>query len=83
MVEYAEFREAEALRLFDALPTIMLRGLIDEKHKLLRREGRLDRMALDVRQREAKNLILLDIEREQAMPFAKWVEMKRKSGTSP
>lgn len=82
MVEYAKFREAEALRLFDALPALVLRGLNDKKQNLLRQEGRLDRMALDVRRREVKNLILLDIEREQVMPFADWVEPKRKSGTS-
>ena len=82
VVEYAKFREAEALRLFDALPALVLRGLNDKKQNLLRQEGRLDRMALDVRRREVKNLILLDIEREQVMPFAEWVEPKRKSGTS-
>src|ERR1035438_10081036 len=64
VVEYAKFREAEALRLFDALPAVVLRGLNDKKQNLLRQEGRLDRMALDVRRREGKNLILLDIERE-------------------
>ena len=53
------------------LPTaIVLRGLIDGKYQLLHREGRLDTMALAVRQREAKNLILLDIERDQVMPYA-------------
>ena len=82
MVEYAKFREAEALRLFDALPALVLRGFNDKKQNLLRQEGRLDRMALDVRRREMKNLILLDIEREQVMPFAEWVEPKRKCGTS-
>jgi len=82
MVEYAKFREGEALRLFDALPALVLRGLNDKKQRLLRQEGRLDRMALDVRRREVKNLILRDIEREQVMPFAEWVEPKRKSGTS-
>jgi len=83
MVEYAEFSEAEAFRLFAAIPELVLRGLIDEKHKFLRREGRLDRMSLDARRREAKNLILQDIEREQVMPFAEWVELKRKGETSP
>jgi hypothetical protein len=83
MVEYAEFCEAEAFRLFAAIPDLVLRGLIDEKHKFLRREGRLDRMSLDARRCEATNLILQDIEREQVMPFAEWVELKRKGETSP
>ncbi len=82
MVEYAKFHEAETVRLFDALPALVLRRLTDKKQNQLRQEGRLDRMALDVRRREVKNLILLDIEREQVMPFAEWVEPKRKSGTS-
>jgi hypothetical protein len=82
MVEYAKFHEAETIRLFDAIPALVLRRLTDKKQNLLRQEGRLDRMALDVRRREVKNLILLDIEREQVMPFAEWVEPKRKSGTS-
>ena len=82
MVEYAKFHEAETIRLFDALPALVLRRLTDKKQNQLRQEGRLDRMALDVRRREVKNLILLDIERGQVMPFAEWVEPKRKSGTS-
>jgi hypothetical protein len=82
MVEYAKFHEAETIRLFDALPALVLRRLTDKKQNLLRQQGRLDRMALDVRRREVKNLIMADIEREQVMPFAEWVEPKRKSGTS-
>ena len=82
MVEYEEFREKEALRLYDALSALELRRLNDGKRDLLRRQGRFDRMALDARQHEMKDLILLDIERDQVMSFTEWVEPRRKSGPS-
>ena len=48
-------------------------SLVKEKSELLRREGRLERMAPDLREREVTELILQDLARNDVPPYSKWL----------
>ena len=48
-----------------------------EKAECLRREGRLERMAPDGRDREVIDLILQDLAKSDVPPYSKWLLRKR------
>ncbi len=66
-----------AQSLFEQLSDSSKQALWKEKAELLRREGRLERMAPDVRDRELTDLILQDLSKTEVPPYSKWLLRKR------
>ena len=77
ILEYEQFRQSVAQAAFDQLSDTSRLALSKEKSELLRREGRLDRMAPEVREREVNDLILQDLAKNEVPPYAKWLLRKR------
>jgi hypothetical protein len=77
ILEYEQFRQTTALGLFEQLSDSSKQALSKEKSDLLRREGRLEKMAPDVREREVTDLILQDLARNDVPPYSKWLLRKR------
>ena len=77
ILEYEQFRQAMAQSLFEQLSDSSKQALWKEKAELLRREGRLERMAPDVRDRELTDLVLQDLARTEVPPYGKWLLRKR------
>jgi len=74
-LEYQQFRESFAVAARERLPDSARQAIAKERTDLLRREGRLERMAPEVREREITALILREIE-EQAPPYAEWLSLR-------
>jgi hypothetical protein len=72
-LEYEQFRQATAQDLFEQLSDSSKQALTREKSEWLRREGRLDKMMPDVRDREVTDLILQDLARNDVPPYSKWL----------
>jgi hypothetical protein len=77
ILEYEEFRRIMAQSLFEQLGESVKQALCKEKAELLRKEGRLERMAADVRDREVTDLILQDLAKNEVPPYGKWLLRKR------
>ena len=77
ILEYEQFRQTTAQGLFEQLGDSSKQTLSKEKSELLRREGRLEKMAPDVREREVTELILQDLARNDVPPYSKWLLRKR------
>jgi len=77
ILEYEQFRQATAQDLFEQLSDSSRQALTREKSEWLRREGRLDKMMPDVRDREVTELILQDLARNDVPPYSKWLLRKR------
>jgi len=77
ILEYEQFRQSMAQSLFDQLSDTTKQALLKEKTDLLRREGRLEKMAPEVREREATELILQDLAKNEVPPYGKWLLRKR------
>jgi hypothetical protein len=77
ILEYEQFRQTTAQGLFEVLSDSSKQTLSKEKSELLRREGRLEKMAPDVREREVTELILQDLARNDVPPYSKWLLRKR------
>jgi hypothetical protein len=77
ILEYEQFRQVMAQSLFEQLSDSSKQALWKEKAELLRREGRLERMAPDVRDRELTDLVLQDLARTEVPPYGKWLLRKR------
>jgi len=77
ILEYEQFRQAMAQTLFEQLSDSTRQVLIKEKSEVLRREGRLEKMAPEVRDHEVTELILQDLARTEVPPYSKWLLRKR------
>ena len=77
ILEYEQFRQITAQELFEQLSDSSKQALAKEKAEFLRREGRLERMAPEVRDREVLELILQDLARNDVPPYSKWLLRKR------
>jgi hypothetical protein len=77
ILEYEQFRQTTAQKLFEQLSESFKQSLSKEKSEWLRREGRLERMAPDIRDREVTDLILQDLARNDVPPYSKWLLRKR------
>ncbi len=77
ILEYEQFRQSMAETLFDQLSEAAKQALWKEKSELLRREGRLERIAPEVRDREVTDLILQDLAKNEVPPYSKWLLRKR------
>jgi hypothetical protein len=77
ILEYEQFRRITAQELFEQLSDSSKQALSKEKSDLLRREGRLERMAPELRDREVSELILQDLARSDVPPYSKWLLRKR------
>jgi Replication initiator protein A len=79
ILEYEQFRQDMAQSVFEQLSEAARQTLSKEKTELLRHEGRLERMAPEVRDREITDLILQDLARSEVPPYGKWLLRKRAS----
>ena len=77
ILEYEQFRHSAAQTLFEQLSEAAKQVLWKEKSELLRREGRLERMAPELRDREVTDLILQDLAKNEVPPYSKWLLRKR------
>ena len=77
ILEYEQFRQATAQALFEQLSDSSKQSLSKEKTDWLRREGRLERMAPEVKDREVTELILQDLAKNDVPPYSKWLLRKR------
>ena len=77
ILEYEQFRQAMAQTAFEQLSDSSKQALSKDKSELLRREGRLERMAPEVREREVTELILKDLAKSEVPPYSKWLLRKR------
>jgi hypothetical protein len=77
ILEYEQFRQTMSQSLFEQLSDSSKQALWKEKAELLRREGRLERMAPDLRDRELTDLVLQDLARTEVPPYGKWLLRKR------
>lgn len=77
ILEYEQFRQTMAQSLFEQFNDVTKQSLSKEKADLLRREGRLDRIAPEMREREVTELILQDLAKTEVPPYGKWLLRKR------
>jgi hypothetical protein len=77
ILDYEQFRQNTAQELFEQLSDTSRQVLYKEKSEWLRREGRLEKIAPDVRDREVTDLILQDLARNDVPPYGKWLLRKR------
>ncbi len=77
IMEYEQFRQSMAMSLFEQLSEQSKQTLWKEKSELLRREGRLERMAPELRDREVTDLILQELAKSEVPPYGKWLLRKR------
>ena len=77
VLEYEAYRQAMAQDLFEQLSDASRQALGKEKMDLLRREGRLEKMAPEVRDREIRDLILQDLAKSEVPAYGKWLLRKR------
>lgn len=77
IMEYEQFRQSMAMSLFEQLSEQSKQTLWKEKSDLLRREGRLERMAPELRDREVTDLILQELAKSEVPPYGKWLLRKR------
>ena len=77
ILEYEQFRQSTAQEVFEQLSESSKQSLSKEKSEWLRREGRLERMAPEVRDREVTDLILQDLAKSDVPPYSKWLLRKR------
>ena len=77
ILEYEQFRQVMAQSMFEQLADTSKQSLLKEKAEVLRREGRLERMAPQVREREVTELILQDLAKNEVPPYGKWLLRKR------
>ncbi|HTQ57200.1 MAG TPA: hypothetical protein VMI94_22175 [Bryobacteraceae bacterium] len=79
IMEYEQYRQVMAQTLYEQFPDTTKQVLSKEKSELLRREGRLERIAPDLREHEVTELILQDLARNEVPPYSKWLLRKRAS----
>jgi hypothetical protein len=72
VLDYEEFRQQFAKRLFDDLTEERKQSLRREKSEHLRHQSRLDRISADRRDQEIDALILQDFAKKATPPFEKW-----------
>jgi hypothetical protein len=72
-----EAEERAVILEYEQLSDSSKQALWKEKAELLRREGRLERMAPDLRDRELTDLVLQDLARTEVPPYGKWLLRKR------
>ena len=77
ILEYEQYRQAMAQIALEQLSDATRQNLSKEKTEILRREGRLERMAPEIREREVQDLILQDLARSEVPPYSKWLLRKR------
>jgi hypothetical protein len=77
ILEYEQFRQTMAQTLFEQLSDSSRQSLSKEKSELLRREGRLEKMVPELRDREVTDLILQDLAKNEVPPYSKWLLRKR------
>jgi hypothetical protein len=77
ILEYEQFRQTMAQTAFEQLSDSSRQALAKEKSEVLRREGRLERMAPELREREVTELILQDLAKSEVPPYTKWLLRKR------
>jgi len=77
ILEYEQFRQSMAQTAFEQLSDSSRLALAKEKSDVLRREGRLERIAPDVREHEVTELILQDLAKNEVPPYSRWLLRKR------
>ena len=77
ILEYEAFRHQLAQRTFEEQPEERKRVLRKEKAEILKQQERFERMSPAVREQEIDALIIHDMERTEAPPFAKWFVRKQ------
>jgi hypothetical protein len=77
ILDYEEFRQQFAKRLFDDLTTDRKQVLRREKSEQLRHQNRLDRISAERRELEIDALILQDFAKKATPPFEKWSLRRR------
>lgn len=77
ILEYEEYRQQMARQDFAELSETARQSLRKEKLEHLQREGRLDRMLPETRDREIEDMIVQDIAKREVPPYAKWLLRKR------
>jgi len=79
ILEYEQFRQAMAQSCYEQLSDTARQALAKEKAELLRREGRLERIAPEMREHEVTELILQDLAKSDVPPYTKWL-LRKKAG---
>jgi hypothetical protein len=77
ILEYEAFRHQLAQRVFEDQPDERKRVLRKEKTEFLKQQERFERMSPAAREQEIDALIIHDLERTEAPPFAKWFIRKQ------
>ena len=77
VLEYERFRQAAAAKAFADLSDEERTARRKQKTDILKQQERYERMAAEVREREADELILNDLARSEAPPFDKWYLRRR------
>lgn len=77
VLEYEQFRQELASSRFSDLSEDRRRVLRREKLDLLRQQERFQRIAPEMREREADELILQDLAKAETPPFDKWYLRRR------
>ena len=77
ILEYEHYRERIAQQCFEEMSVIAGQALRKEKMEQLQREGRLEKIQTDIRDREITHLVLLDLAKKEAPPYAKWLLRRR------
>lgn len=77
ILEYELYRHTAAEAIFEQMSDSSKLALTKEKSEWLRREGRLEKIAPEVRDREVSELILQDLAKSDVPPYSKWLLRKR------
>jgi hypothetical protein len=77
ILEFEAFRRQLAEHIFEDLPEERKRLLRKEKIEVLKQQERFERMSPAARDQEVDSLILNDLEKAEAPPFARWFIRKQ------
>jgi hypothetical protein len=77
ILEYEEYRQQQARRLFDEMTDAARQLHRKEKLELLQRDGRLEKISTAGRDREVDEMIIQEISRKDVPPYAKWLLRKK------
>jgi hypothetical protein len=77
ILEYEQYRQQLASRLFEELPDRTREALRKDKAEALRQSDRFEKIRPEARESEVDVLVLQEIARDQAPPFEKWLVRRK------
>ena len=77
VLEYEQFRQQFAAKLYQEMPETSKQGLRREKAEQLRHDQRLEKLTAEARAQEVDDLIVQQLAKKEAPSYEKWLMRKR------